>query len=68
MSNIEMRLDARVFLRIQRSTIVNLQHMKEIRNLPAGDAVVVLNDGSTLGISRTYRDLVYSHFGQDLVG
>ena len=68
MSNIEMRLDARVFLRIHRSTIVNLQHMKEIRNLPAGDAVVVLNDGSTLGISRTYRDLVYSHFGQDLVG
>jgi two-component system, LytTR family, response regulator len=68
MSNIEMRLDARIFLRIHRSTIVNLQHMKEIRNLPAGDAVVVLNDGSTLGISRTYRDLVYSHFGQDLVG
>ena len=68
MANIEMRLDARIFLRIHRSTIVNLQHMKEIRNLPAGDAVVVLNDGSTLGISRTYRDLVYSHFGQDLVG
>jgi two-component system LytT family response regulator len=68
MANIEARLDARLFLRIHRSTIVNLQHMKEIRNLPAGDAVVVLNDGSTLGISRTYRDLVYSHFGQDLVG
>jgi two-component system, LytTR family, response regulator len=68
MANIEGKLDPHTFLRIHRSTIVNLLHMKEIRNLPSGDAVVVLNDGAALGISRTYRDLVYNHFGQDLVG
>jgi two-component system, LytTR family, response regulator len=47
---VERRLDARAFVRIHRSTIVNLRRVTEIRE----DSVVVLNDGTELLMSRRF--------------
>lgn len=49
------RLDAVRFRRIHRSTIVNMDRVKEIRPWFSGDQIVVLADGTELRASRAYR-------------
>jgi DNA-binding LytR/AlgR family response regulator len=44
------------FLRIHRSTIVNVGYLKEIEALESGDHLVKLNDGTELVLSRRYRE------------
>ena len=56
MTSMEEQLDPRRFLRIHRSTIVNLDRVKEVRPWFAGDCIVVLKDGTELRLSRRYRD------------
>jgi hypothetical protein len=56
MSNLESKLDTSKFARIHRSTIVNLDHIKEIRLLESGDYEVILNNQQVLKLSRRYRD------------
>jgi two-component system LytT family response regulator len=58
MNSIEGRLDPERFARIHRSTIVNLDRIKELRPWFHGEYVVVLRDGSELTLSRSYRDKV----------
>jgi two-component system LytT family response regulator len=58
MAHLEERLDPELFLRVHRSSIVNLQYVKEIRSEPSGDFVVVLIDGQKVSMSRTYRSRV----------
>jgi two-component system, LytTR family, response regulator len=67
-TNVEAKLNPSTFMRIHRSTIINLQHIREVRSLQSGDAVVVLSDGTALGISRTYRDAIQRHFSAGMVG
>jgi two-component system LytT family response regulator len=55
-SDMEGRLDPAVFTRIHRSIIVNTARIQEIRPDPHGDFDVVLTDGRTLRMSRTYRE------------
>ena len=43
------------FRRIHRSTLVRLDRVVEVRPRSHGDAEVVLRDGKTLKVSRTYR-------------
>lgn len=50
------QLDPALFRRIHRSTIVNLNAIREIQPWFAGDCMVLLNDGQRLRMSRTYRD------------
>ena len=50
------RLDPRRFARIHRSTIVNLDRVKELQPWFHGDAVAILKDGTRLQVSRTYRE------------
>jgi two-component system, LytTR family, response regulator len=50
------QLDPAVFRRIHRSSIVNLNAVKEIQPWFAGDCVVLLTDGRKLRMSRTFRD------------
>jgi two-component system LytT family response regulator len=52
---LEQRLDPRLFLRIHRSTIVQLDRVKELRPLFHGDFLVVLHDNTELTLSRSYR-------------
>ena len=55
-SNLEAQLDPERFLRIPRSTIVNLDRVAEIHPLFHGEYRVVLRDGTKLTLSRGYRD------------
>jgi two-component system LytT family response regulator len=66
MNGIETKLDTRRFMRIHRSTIVNLERIKELQPWFHGDYVVLLRDGTRLTLSRGYRDklqqVLGSHF------
>ncbi len=64
MSSTEARLAARKFLRVSRSTIVNLERVKEWQPLFHGDSVVILRDGTRLTVSRVYRDTLDRLVGQ----
>jgi two-component system LytT family response regulator len=66
MSGLEARLDARQFVRIHRSTIVNLERVRELQPSFHGDYVVILRDGTELTLSRGYRDRVQELLGQAL--
>ena len=48
----------RRFARIHRSVIVNLRHARSLERRSHGDAILVLDDGSRLKVSRTYRKAV----------
>ncbi|HBY64304.1 MAG TPA: DNA-binding response regulator, partial [Solibacterales bacterium] len=56
MNAIESRLDPKRFLRIHRSTIVNLDRIKELQPWFRGDYMVILRTGAKLTLSRSYRD------------
>jgi two-component system LytT family response regulator len=56
MTSILGRLDPAKFLRISRSTIVNVDQIKELQPLFHGDHVVLLRNGAKLTLSRNYRD------------
>ncbi|MEO8381939.1 MAG: LytTR family DNA-binding domain-containing protein [Acidobacteriota bacterium] len=54
-AEVERRLDPSEFLRIHRSTIVNLRRVKEMHRGVGDDFVVLLADGTQLSLSRRYR-------------
>jgi two-component system LytT family response regulator len=54
-SGIESKLDSSRFLRIHRSTIVNVERIKDLYPLFNGDYGVTLKDGTALTLSSTYR-------------
>lgn len=60
MNQLETKLDSEKFVRIHRSTIVNIERIKEMQPLFNGDQVVVLRDGTQLTMSRTYRDKLFA--------
>ena len=61
MANFETKLDPDVFLRIHRSAIVNLQHVKEFRtDGNEGECFVTMSDGHKLPVSRGYRSRITS--------
>jgi two-component system LytT family response regulator len=55
MNNFQKRLDASGFVRIHRSTIVNVNEISEIQPLLGGDYSVILRDKTELTLSRRYR-------------
>lgn len=62
-SHLEDTLDPRVFARIHRSTVVNLNRVREMQQWFSGDYVVILEDGTRLRLSRHYRDRVEKQVG-----
>jgi two-component system, LytTR family, response regulator len=64
MKNLEDQLDAARFVRIHRSTIVNLEKVKELQPFFRGEYVVVLHNGTTLKLSRGYRDNLEARLGR----
>jgi two-component system LytT family response regulator len=56
MAGLLARLDPRRFVRIHRSTLVNVDRVKEIHALFHGDWEVVLRDGTRLVMTRTHRE------------
>jgi two-component system LytT family response regulator len=56
MARLELRLNPEFFIRVHRSTIVNLHYVKEIRTeSQEGDSFVLMTDGQKLPVSRGYR-------------
>lgn len=56
MNSLEQRLDPERFVRISRSTIVNLDRIRELQPMFHGDYSVILRDGTKLALSRNYRE------------
>ena len=63
MNGVETRLDPNQFLRIHRSTIVNLDRVKEMQPWFSGEYVVIMKDGTQLKLSRGYRDRLEERLG-----
>jgi two-component system, LytTR family, response regulator len=66
MSALEGRLDADRFVRIHRSTLVNLDRVKELQPWFHGDYKVILRDGTELTLSRGYRPKLQELLGNPL--
>jgi two-component system, LytTR family, response regulator len=60
MSELERELDQAVFCRIHRSTIVRLNLVRGLNSTESGEYDVLLNDGTTLRLSRRYRKQLQS--------
>jgi two-component system, LytTR family, response regulator len=65
LTNLESQLDQNRFLRIHRSTIVNLERIRELQTQSHGEFTVVLNDGTQLKLSRGYRDRLTTLLGRE---
>lgn len=55
LGQLQSKLDPRQFVRIHRSTLVNVGRVRELHPLFAGDQLAVLRDGTKLQVSRTHR-------------
>ena len=64
MKRLEQQLDPARFVRIHRSTIVNLEKVKELQPFYRGEYVVVLHTGTTLKLSRGYRANLEARLGR----
>ena len=56
MTAMEERLKGGKFMRISRSTIVNVDRIKELQPLFHGEYSVILRNGTRLTLSRGYRE------------
>ncbi|MEO0500229.1 MAG: response regulator [Pseudomonadota bacterium] len=58
MKDLEKRLDPRLFQRVHRSTIVNLDQVKEVKPHTNGESFLTLGSGAQVKVSRSYRDVI----------
>jgi two-component system LytT family response regulator len=58
LASLEERLDRTQFVRVHRCAIVNLARVRQVRYAAIGDAVVVLDSGVQLRLSRRRRERV----------
>jgi two-component system LytT family response regulator len=63
---LEPQLDAIRFVRIHRSTMVNIDRIKELQPYSHGEYLVILHDGTKLKLSRGYRAQLQERLGQSL--
>jgi hypothetical protein len=61
--NFSKGLPPEVFIKIHRSTVVNQKRIRQVRNLPSGDAEVFLECGAVLKCSRSYKKNLSVYFG-----
>lgn len=56
MKKLEEQLGERLFMRIHRSTLVNVSKLRKIKHLGKGDYTLTLDNGVTLKASRNFRE------------
>jgi two-component system LytT family response regulator len=56
LTDIEQSLDASRFVRVHRSTVVNIEHIVEMHPLFHGDYELILRRGTRITLSRRYRE------------
>jgi two-component system, LytTR family, response regulator len=61
-SHLAGRLNPENFVRIHRSTVVNVERIKELRPMFGGQYAVILNDETEFVLSRNYRKEVLERF------
>ena len=66
LSSLEKKLDPRQFVRIHRSSIVNLDRVQSLTPWSSGSFAVVLKDGTRLTLSRRRRSRLEEALGQTL--
>lgn len=66
MSHLESELDPQQFVRIHRSTIVNVDRIQEMQSSFNGEYVVLLRTGTRLTLSRGYRDSIQARLGKPI--
>ena len=66
LASVAARLDPFRFVRIHRSSIVNLKSVAFMERRSHGEFQVMLKDGAQLMLSRTYRAEVEAMLGQSL--
>jgi two-component system LytT family response regulator len=64
-SELEKQVDPKQFVRIHRRYIVNLDRVAEVQPWFAGDAIVILSDGTKLRMSRSHRTSFHSRLLRD---
>lgn len=65
MAKLSARLDSRRFIRIHRSTLVNIDRVSRIRPAQGGDYTVVLADGTELKLSRGHHESLATLLGRN---
>jgi two-component system LytT family response regulator len=63
MAELERELDEKVFCRIHRSTIVNLERVRGLKVNEDGEYDVLLDNGAKLRMSRRYRKGLQERLG-----
>lgn len=58
MARLEARLDPKRFIRIHRSTIVNIDRLRKLSPSFGGEYAVILHDGTKLKLSRGYHERI----------
>ena len=66
MGHLESQLDTQQFMRIHRSTIVNVDRIQEMQSSFNGEYVVLLRTGTRLTLSRGYRDTIQARLGKPI--
>jgi len=64
LADLEAELDPERFVRVHRSAIVNVDRVRQIRPLFKGDAVLDLEGGREIRLSRTYRERFLEALGR----
>lgn len=64
MKQLEAQFDPARFVRIHRSTIVNIERIKELQPYFRGEYVLILQDGSSLKLSRGYKEHLEAALGR----
>jgi two-component system LytT family response regulator len=62
MDELESQLDPRMFVRVHRSAIVNIDRVREIHPLFRGDCTLILAGGAQVKLSRSRRKLFEERF------
>lgn len=66
LNELSRHLDPMRFVRIHRSTIVNIESIVELRPISHGEFELLLKDGHRSRVSRTYRIEIEKRLGQSL--
>lgn len=56
LKNLEHRLDPKRFVRVHRSTILNIERIRELQPLFHGDCLAILKDGTRVTCSRSFSN------------
>lgn len=60
----EKTLQTQPILRISRSCLVNVNHLRQVSRTPRGDFILVMNGGITITSSEGYRETVRDYLAQ----